>query len=74
VRDELVLQRIDSREIRARIVISATPAIDEAKATSGIKIPRPGAAQVNHGCEMLSLLEGGTADSIARQSVRHMQV
>jgi hypothetical protein len=69
-----VLQRIDPRQIGARLMLAAPLALDKAKATSSVEIGGPGAAQVNRGGEMLLLLEGSTGDSIARQDIRHVQV
>src|SRR5881296_3293277 len=63
--DEPPLQRVDVGEVAADIVVAAVLAGREAKAAPCVGVAWAGSAQVDHGRQILLLLERGGIDPLA---------
>jgi hypothetical protein len=67
---ELALQQVDLCEVAARIVIAASLAGSESKPAAGVRVANAASAQVDDGCEVLTLLQRGGGDAVALERSR----
>src|SRR5262245_44020630 len=62
---ELALQQVDPRDVAADVVGAASLARRESEPPARVRIAQATSAQVDHGCEVLTLWQRGGGEAVA---------
>ena len=71
---EYAFHRVDAHDIAANLVIAAALALEQAQPPSGVRIRCPRAAQVDHGSQILLLLQRRIGNGVTVEHFPHIMI